>query len=245
MGPPNPTLTRAESPDGAAVEVLARLDPWRLGAGAGVAIVGLGFLGGLNALGLPLGIFDLEAELSAPAFFSGLLLLAAAVCAFAVARHGLAGAGPDWAVALLGVVFLAMAVDEVAVVHENMDDWFGAENWIVAYLPVIALAAYAWLVTLRRLLASPTLGPPILFVAGAVAWGLAILIELPHQEGWNSRVAHVFVLPEEMLEMGGSLCFWLALLALIRARAARGEPATGAPAGPAPPAPGERARGRA
>jgi hypothetical protein len=212
-------MTRAESPHGGAVEVLARLDPWRLGAGVGVAIVGFAFLGGLNALGLPLGVFDLEGELTAPAFFSGLLLLSAAVGAFAVARHGLAGAGPDWAVAVLGVVFLAMAVDEVAVVHENMDDWFGAENWIVAYVPVIALAAYAWLVTLRRVLASPTPEAPILFVAGAVAWGLAILIELPHQEGWNSRVAHLFVLPEEMLEMGGSLCFSLSLLALIRARA--------------------------
>jgi hypothetical protein len=235
LGPPNPTLTRAKSPRGAAVEVLARLDPWRLGAGCGVAIVGFAFLGGLDALGLPLGAFDLEAELTAPAFFSGLLLLSAAVGAFVVARRGLAGAGPDWAMAVLGVVFLAMAVDEVAVVHENMDDWFGAENWIVAYVPVIALAAYAWLVTLRRLLASPTPEPPILFVAGAVAWGLAILIELPHQEGWNSRVAHAFVLPEEMLEMGGSLCFSLALLALIRAKAARDEPASGAPAGPANP----------
>jgi hypothetical protein len=222
LRPPNPTLTEAESSEGGAVEALARLDPGRVAAVGVVVILGLAFLGGLQALGLPLGFFELDAELTAPAFFSGLQLLSAAVLAFVLARRGLGEARPDWALAVLGVVFLAMAVDEVAVVHENMDDWLGAENWIVVYLPIIALAAYAWVVVLRRLRAFPAREPFILFVAGAVGWGLAILIELPHQEGWQGRVSRLSVLPEEVLELGGSLCFLLALLVLIQARPRRG-----------------------
>lgn len=210
---------------------LVEVEPRRLGLAAAAAVLVLGLLGGLDYLGAPLGPFDLDAELTVPAAFSAALLLAASVLALRLAAsEGRTGAtrleGPPRSTRLagrpsrtrlalraLGAFFAFMALDEIAVLHEHMDDWFGVDNWVLGYLPLAALAGVAWLAVLRRL----DRGSRRLWAAGAAAWVLAAVLELPTQGGGRIPLYGPMMVSEELLEMAGSVGLALALLTAGRA----------------------------
>jgi hypothetical protein len=196
---------------------LVEVEPRRLGLAAAAAILVLGLLGGLDYLGAPLGPFDLDAELTVPAAFSAALLLAASVLALRLAAsegrpRRTRSEGPRsrtlLALRALGAFFAFMALDEIAVLHEHMDDWFGIDNWVLGYLPLAALAGVAWLAVLVRL----DRGSRRLWAAGAAAWVLAAVLELPTQGGGRIPLYGPMMVSEELLEMAGSVGLGLALL---------------------------------
>ena len=172
-------------------ERLARYDPRRVALAAAAATSVLVVVAALEWLGAPLEPFDLDDELTVPAFYSALVLLAAATLAFAfwslerrAGRSALAPLG-------LAVLFAFMAVDEVGAIHERLDDWFGLEDWIVGYLPLAALGGIAWLALLRRFRG----GARRLWIAGAAAWVVATLLEVPTQEGVQIEYYAMVIFP--------------------------------------------------
>jgi len=216
----------------AVTAAVARLDGdriRRLGRAGGVAIVVLGGLGVAFAAGAPLGLFDLDGEGNLPAAFSGLLLLVAAVLALALAdRAASVGVSPRalWAMAL---VFGWMAVDEVFTVHEHLDEVTGVD-WQLIYVPLLVVAAWGWAriwrsLRGRRLAWTPWLG-------GLLAWGLAQALELgtfggivrqgsidtadEYDDAVGTVAYELEAIPEELLEMAGSLLWALGLLIVLR-----------------------------
>jgi hypothetical protein len=189
------------------------IEPQRLALQLAAAILVLGLLGGLQYVGAPLGAFNLDAEFTVPAFFSTLLLLAAAALALGLASATYEGGRMVAALWVLAGTFAFMSADEVAVMHENWDDWFGLDNWIVGYFPIAAVAVVAWLVLLRRIRAEVARR---LWLAGAGAWIAAAILELPTQAGGQIRLYGLLMVSEELLEMAGSACFGLTLLILLQ-----------------------------
>jgi hypothetical protein len=152
--------------------------------------------------------FDVNKEQTFPATFSGLLLLAAGGLAL---LNGLVRAetasGRRWWV-VLAIVFAFLGIDEIAALHEAVQDRIHV--WGQATLaPVVLAGVYAWWVVLLRLREEQPAGT--LFLLGAVAWIVSQLIDAALNEPWGWTV-----LPEELLEMAGSALFGLALLVALR-----------------------------
>lgn len=156
----------------------------------------------------------LDAENAAPALYSALLLIVCGVLALSLLRRGQAGRSAG----ALVVMFWLMGLDELLGWHEALESMTGVD-WQVLYAPMIVAAGLGWFVLLRLINGRGT--APYLWVGGAAAWGIAQLIE-----AWSwgmfglvtddEKVAgyEAYVVVEELLEMGGSSFFLLALLAL-------------------------------
>jgi hypothetical protein len=85
-------------------------------------------------------------------------------------------------------------------------------SWQVFYAPVVVSAALAWFVVLRRL---PLGSARALWVGGAAAWLASQVFEAVQWDG--DRLAHRWTfVPEEMLEMIGTLAWGLALVIALR-----------------------------
>lgn len=182
-------------------------------AGGGGTIAVLGLLGALVAKHrLHAGALDLDHEYTVPAFWSGLLLLAAAAAA------ALAHSVLRWrALIAIGVLLAYMGIDEIAGIHEHLESATGVD-WQVLLAPLVLLGGVAFVVLLRRL------GPrfeSLLLVAGAGAWAVSQLLERWEWDGDVARPGYLTkMVPEETLEMLGSLLILVALLRLWeRARA--------------------------
>lgn len=157
---------------------------------------------------LPLG---LDTEFSVPAAFSAMLLLSAAAlahCAAAVHRPR-----PDSALRCVAGLFAFMAFDEIFVIHERLEK-LADVSWQTLYAPLVLFGAVAWLISLAQLRAVPL--APWSYVAGAAAWVASQVFESVQYDD-DVLVARWTVLPEEGLEMVGSLLFVLALLITARA----------------------------
>ena len=196
--------------------MLARLDLRRLALATTAVIAVLGVLGVQHALArgggpfVRMPVFGLDEEWSVPAFFSGGLLVGAALaCRLAL----IAGAVPRSAAAGLGVVFVFMAADEVVQIHERLER-VAHTNWQIVYLPVMALAGVLWLLVLGWLAGRARW----VFIGGAAAWVVAQLFEVVQRSG--AVLTHRWtILPEELLEMAGSALFGFALLLAARSGA--------------------------
>jgi len=161
-------------------------------------------------------VFDLNKEQTFPATFSGVLLLAAGALAL---LNGLVRSdsptGRRWWF-VLALVFAFLGLDEIAALHEAIQDRVNV--WGQAFLaPVVLAGVYAWWVTLRQLRSEPPAG--LLFLLGAGAWALSQAIDVGFNEHWGWTV-----IPEELFEMAGSALFGLALLVALRRLVAQ-EPA--------------------
>jgi hypothetical protein len=161
--------------------------------------------GGLRA-------FDVNKEQTFPATYSGLLLLAAGGLAL---LNGLVrsqtAVGRRWWI-VLAVVFAFLGLDEIAALHEAVQD--RVHVWGQASLaPIVVAGVYAWWVTLERLRKEEPAG--MLFILGAAAWIVSQLIDVKLNDPWGWTV-----LPEELLEMTGSALFGLALLLALRRQVA-------------------------
>jgi hypothetical protein len=153
--------------------------------------------------------FDLNKEQTFPATFSGLLLLAAGGLAL---LNGLVrsetAAGRRWWI-VLAMVFAFLGLDEIAALHEAVQD--RVHVWGQATLaPLVVAGVYAWWVTLKRLRAEQPVAAA-LFVLGAAAWIVSQLIDVKLNEPWGWSI-----IPEELGEMTGSALFGLALLLALR-----------------------------
>ncbi|MBM3674033.1 MAG: hypothetical protein FJW88_03605 [Actinobacteria bacterium] len=121
-----------------------------------------------------------------------------------------------------------MAIDEVWQLHERIEARTGID-WQTLYLPVFALAAFSalWLLPeLRR-----TLHALPLFAIGAGCWAVAQVVEQLQWDRDDRMAAAWTIVPEECLEMTGSLLFLLAFLAVVRTIARGGAPTTGTATG--------------
>jgi uncharacterized membrane protein len=128
------------------------------------------------------------------------------------------GGGAVRAWLLFGGCLLLLAFDELAALHEILEEEFSYYRVLLA--PVILLAFVAWLAAVREL--SWATRARWLLVLGAAAWGLSQALDLSH----SPDPTHPLVAPEEVLEMTGSALFCIGLLmaahrAVAEARAVR------------------------
>jgi hypothetical protein len=180
-----------------------------------VVIATLGTLGairaGTSASSWLLTQIDLDAELNIPSFWSAALLGGAALAALGNARWGSIMRAP-WA--MLGVLFAFMSGDEVVQLHERLEYATG-HNWQIFYAPVMLVGAAAWVRIVSREPRRVVRGS---LLAGAGAWTGAQVLEWLW---WNGHLALRWEsVPEEILEMLGSLAFLTAGLAALQALAA-------------------------
>jgi hypothetical protein len=197
-------------------------------AAAGILVVWLaGVAHATELVSLP--VLNLDKEGTVPQAYSGLLLLSAAGAAFAAARVGVE---PRRALYIVAAVFAFMSLDEVFRLHEALDDALDFD-WQVLYLPVFVLAVVGWAGVARAI--GPDSRARLGWIAGAACWGVAQVLEFFQWEGrvrpggieWSqlsdaevekklTETAYlVKMIPEELLEMCGSLLFALVLWSLL------------------------------
>ncbi len=189
---------------------------------AGLALLACLFI--LAALGAlryvtgaaPLRPFDADGELTVPAFFSAMLLLAAGAAAWASTSSG--WARRSWAVAGFGVFLTYMAVDEIAVIHERLGGWTGLGE-SARELPIVLAGALLAALTLWQL--RSVARAAALFAAGGAAWFAAQLLEKVELSGRLDTIYGPMMLAEETLEPLGSALFLAAFALVVRARDAR------------------------
>ncbi|MGH2978258.1 MAG: hypothetical protein ACRDLQ_01300, partial [Solirubrobacterales bacterium] len=193
---------------------VGRIDMQALLIGLAFVAVVFGILGAIvYPGGGDLRVFDLNKEQTFPATFSGVLLLAAAGLAL---LNGLVrsetAAGRRWWI-VLALVFAFLGIDEIAALHEAVQDRVNVWGQAVL-MPVVLVGVYAWWVTLRQLRSEPPAGT--LFLLGAAAWIVSQGIDAAFNEHWGWTIV-----PEELFEMAGSAMFGLALLVALRKLVAR------------------------
>ena len=198
-----------------------------MGIGLGLVIVGFGIMGalcirdanyihggwvgGIELFGQHIRGFNLDGEMNLPTAFSGLLLISACLVGLVVATEsasvGIRAARLVPMVALIGY----MSLDEVFQIHERLETWTGID-WQTLYLPVFAIAGVLGATLLPRLRTAGRAAH--LLVLGGIAWGGAQIFEAVQWDGPDRLVAPWTIVPEETLEMAGSLLFLLAFLAV-------------------------------
>jgi hypothetical protein len=176
-----------------------------------------GVLGAIDIAGADWRILDLNEEQTLPAYFSSLLLWAAAGLALLLSRldPGSARLWLGWA-----LVLVILAFDEAGEAHERLQYHFDVST-LVALSPVIVLAGVMGLAVLRRIWGD--IAACSLMLAGAAAWVLALVLDRAHHP--NGTNLDYLIVAEEMLEMGGSTLIALSLLGLARRAAATGSSA--------------------
>ncbi len=196
------------------VLVRHRLGPRRvlglLALATGVLAIAMGitrFAGGRIAASL----FNPDGEWRIPAFYSAGLLVIAGVVAVLLAGRSLA-------YLLFGLGLLAMAFDEVAMLHERLE-YALQIDWQILYLPVFLVAiavlgAVMW-VSRRVPLALP------LLAAGLGCWAVSQVLEAVQWDGDVKRPGYPFLMfTEEVLEMLGTCCLIAGLVAVAWAAVA-------------------------
>lgn len=219
-----PTVTGTTSTR--ALDFVAALPLRRVAAVLALGIAVFGLLGAFQAFVAPVAVLDLDSEFTLPAYFSGYLLLLAAVAAWARAQAGEQRA-LVWL--LLAGFFVFMSADEVIGLHEQLASAAGL-YWQVLYLPLILAGGTAWLLTLRELRGQPLAAG--LFILGAVAFVVAQACDTLQWSGNTEAPSYRWTtVPEEILEMTGSALFGLAILLsiqhVLRRRRVRGTEAPG------------------
>jgi hypothetical protein len=176
-------------------------------------------------------LFDVNTEATVPTWYSaGLLLAIAAVCAVlaVVARAAHGGGAGRWG--MLGLVFVAMSLDETVALHERLDagvtdtiDVGGTgalpHPWVVAG---VVLAAAFVVVTARAIVLLPRhrgrwmlLGLGV-YVGGAL--GLEALSGVVLDAAGNGFEYAAITWAEEGAEMVGALVMLCALLSTLDVR---------------------------
>jgi len=204
-----PAADAGESTLAIAVAAVHNVNARALVAGLGLFAILFTILGSIvYPGGGDLRVFDLNKEQTFPATFSGALLLAAGGLALlnGLVRSRSAADRRWWIV--LALVFAFLGLDEIAALHEAIQDRVNV--WGQAVLaPIVVVGIYAWWVALRQLRNQPPAAT--LFLAGAGAWIVSQLIDAGFNEHWGWTVV-----PEEVFEMVGSALFGLALLVALQ-----------------------------
>jgi hypothetical protein len=109
-----------------------------------------------------------------------------------------------------------MAIDEATGMHEALER-VSVVDWQTLYLPIMAVAGVLWSLALLQMVMLERLA----FVAGALAWGVAQVLEALEWTGPRDAERAVdgygiLMGFEELLEMTGSALFALAALLAVR-----------------------------
>ena len=218
------TGSTAEFAD-AAVRLLSSLDLRLVALAVGGAILLLGLAGLAFDVGaVSRDSLDLNAEHTPAAAFSSLLLFMAASVAFVLAL-ALSDHDERRSWALLAAVLGFLSLDELALVHEAIQEDVGVKGQIVL-APVAIVGFIAWLGVMRNLDRD---GPAARMLIGAAgAWVLAQLLDVG-QDPEKDRLMFT-VVPEEVLEMIGSALFLMAGLYVVHSLGTRVSPRRGAAA---------------
>jgi hypothetical protein len=192
---------------------------------SGVAIATLAAAGVLQRTAFPLwGAANLDSEASVAMWYSAGLLWAAAGCWLLVAVTLRIRSRSAW---VWWLVLAWLALDEGNAFHERLERWSGID-WQILYLPIMAVAVVAWWGVVRHHLnegASVTL-----LVGGALAWAVALVLELIQNWGGPPVKAAIYVpamITEEVLEMIGSTVLLLSAIIALRRPAVRDEEGRG------------------
>lgn len=202
-----------------------------------------GWVGKVHLFGYRIKGFNLDGEMNLPTAFSGLLLVAACAAGLIVSTQS--RKIQITAARLVPVALLIgyMSLDEVWQFHERLETWVGID-WQALYIPIFAVAGIIGLSLLPHLRRAGNSAN--LFLAGAGAWAVSQVIEGLQWDSHDHLRAAWSIVPEETLEMTGSLLFLLAFLALARhivaVAATRGQqsdsqPRAAAQLAPVPPSP--------
>jgi hypothetical protein len=170
-------------------------------------------------------LFDIGNESNIPTWWSSTLLLACSALLAVIAKargRRRSGVSLDWWA--LSAIFLILAIDEVAMIHEvlggavfgpmilralGIADKFPTVPWIVPYVPLLLLfAAYfaRFFLRLPRRTRIGFAGSAGLFVGGGV--GVEAVAHAIVRQGPEYRTAHVaLTVLEEFMEMAGVLMF--------------------------------------
>jgi hypothetical protein len=195
---------------------IARLDS-RLVAGAVFAVIAT-----LCALGIAHNLepspFNMDSEAVPPAYWSALLLWAAAGLALLAVPAGAIPARRTRNWLFLGGLFAFMGLDEWRAIHETLESTTSI-NWEILYLPIVIPAGVAWLAIVSTLWREHRLAASMM-IGGAICWVLAQGLE-NYQWGSGLHESDVLLHPgtipaEETLEMSGSALFGLALMLVIQ-----------------------------
>ena len=216
----------------AAVAFVRAFDPRQVAIAVGAGIVVLGAAGLAYDVGaVSRDALDLNAEQTPAAAYSSLLLLAAAGVAFVLAL-ALTDHADRRSWALLAGVLGFLALDEIALVHEAIQEEVGVKGQIVL-APVALVGLVAWLGIMR----APDTGSTAqrLLVGGAGCWAFAQLLDVG-QDPEKDRMMYT-VVPEEILEMIGSALFLFAAVVVVRELAAERVRSVRVAAEPAPAVP--------
>ncbi len=192
----------------------ARRRPRDFLIGAAALIAVLAIPGALTVRRGGGGAFDLDGELTIPAFASAGLLLCAAAAAVLAARDDPRRRWRPWPG--LALLFAVMGVDEATGMHEALED-ASTIDWQTLYAPVVLLAGLAWLLALERL---PGIVERVSWIAGAGAWLAAQVLEAlewtgPREAERAVEGYGIMMGSEELLEMTGSALFAFALFAAV------------------------------
>lgn len=174
------------------------------------------------------GMFRLQSEHNAPAYFSGFLLATAGVLLLLIARHSrLESSRKALPWFALGVMFFYLAIDEVITIHEH----FGA---LGSSMSIFDGLMYKWVVV-GALLVLAVVGlffrfwlnlPPktrlwfalaaVVFVGGAI--GFETISGLYAKHNAEDFVFSLLIVLEEGMEMAGVALFITALVRYIQPR---------------------------
>jgi hypothetical protein len=186
-------------------------------------------VGTAHASGLvSLPLFDLDKEGTVPQAYSGGLLLVAAGAAYVASQsHALA----RLPLLMIAAVLVYMGFDEVFRLHEEVDAAVNFD-WQVLYVPILVVALVGWL-GVERLVRGRRV-ERALWIGGAACWAVAQTLEMFQWAGVmrpgsidgrelsGAEVEHavsqasyiVKMIPEELLELSGSLMFGFVLARL-------------------------------
>jgi len=188
-----------------------------------------------------LAMFDLDAEVSIPTWFSAVQLFAIAIACLALADLAWwRGESQAWLPLLAAATFCFLSADEAAAIHEKITkhtshiDWvprFGGAYgaWVFVYVPIVVLGIA---VVFRPLMAwwRRYPGPARWIVAGAAVFlggavGLEVAGYITQVGLWSKPLHRLQIAAEEFLEMmGASLMLFGVLLVYVQARDAPAKP---------------------
>lgn len=166
----------------------------------------------------------MDAETNVPTLFTVILMVAAALLLGLTSYLQTEGKVERFRWRLLAVVFLILAVDEFASLHERLTvplrsslDTGGVFYfaWIIPYLVVVlVLGVYylPWLLRLNRQVKAWMIASAILYLSGAVGMEAVGGLYLEQNEDQRDLFWSVLVTIEELLEMLGLSAFIFAIL---------------------------------
>ena len=169
-------------------------------------------------------MFDLDGEATLPAWFQTGMLLVCGALLWLIGSSREAGDRFAGYWRFLTWVFVYLAADENATVHETLGFWIsrhfghsmGVYAWLIPGVAFVIFMAFASLRFLRQLPSSTRRAMVLaaaVYVTGAAGMDM---IEAPLDELWGSLPFSMLVVVEETLEMAGLVIFIHALLSYIR-----------------------------